>query len=275
MPDGHDTDAGLRSHLAGLERKGQYVKYVSLLASYMQPMLRAQDRSDKEKRQWRQLVVATNVFAVKYTEAEKHARALDMLRKALDLVQSDDGMPAHTKRELSGFVHDSYALYYFRRSKLSAALQSSHKATKAHASVRQWDHVAKCHLHTAAILSRLGKHGEAVRCMGQVLQLVDEERLEAGGASAEKLCLLSVAYHNIAVEHILLGQGEDACLASQNCRRLARLCLSYSNRYMRHFEATHAAALAQLQRSREARSLTMNDPLHRKVFRNLSAALYS
>lgn len=38
-------------------------------------------------------------------------------------------------------------------------------------------------------------------------------------------------------------------MSSQNARRLARLCLSYSNRWLHSFEGTHKLALAELGRS--------------------------
>ena len=41
----------------------------------------------------------------------------------------------------------------------------------------------------------------------------------------------------------------EACMSSQNARRLARLCLSYSNRWLRSFEGTHKLALAELARA--------------------------
>lgn len=41
----------------------------------------------------------------------------------------------------------------------------------------------------------------------------------------------------------------EACLSSQNARRLARLCLSYSNRWLHSFEGTHKLALAELARA--------------------------
>lgn len=37
-------------------------------------------------------------------------------------------------------------------------------------------------------------------------------------------------------------------MSSQNARRLARLCLSYSNRWLHSFEGTHKLALAELSR---------------------------
>lgn len=40
----------------------------------------------------------------------------------------------------------------------------------------------------------------------------------------------------------------EACVSSQNGRRLARLCLSYSNRWLHSFEGTHKLALAEFAR---------------------------
>ncbi|CAE7726232.1 unnamed protein product [Symbiodinium sp. KB8] len=159
---------------------------------------------------------------------------------------------------------DSYAFYYFRRGKYQAALQCAHKALRTHTSLQQWDHVAKCHLHTAVILSKLRKHAEAIRCLGHVLQLVDEERLETGGASAQKICMVAVCYHNVAVEHLALHQPQEACVDSQNARRLARLSLSYSNRYLRHFETTHAAALEALSLSKPVKSVLKDAEVDQK-----------
>ena len=38
-------------------------------------------------------------------------------------------------------------------------------------------------------------------------------------------------------------------MSTQNARRLARLCLSYSNRWLHSFEGTHKLALAELARA--------------------------
>jgi hypothetical protein len=66
--------------------------------------------------------------------------------------------------------------------------------------------VAKCQLHTGVLLSRQRQHGEAIRCNGQVLQMVDEGKLEGTGADSEKICMIAVCYHNTAVDHLLLQQ---------------------------------------------------------------------
>ena len=43
-----------------------------------------------------------------------------------------------------------------------------------------------------------------------------------------------------------LGRVSEACVSAQNARRLARLCLSYSTRFLKNFEHTHQVALEEL-----------------------------
>lgn len=262
------------NRLTMLERAGKYDLYVDALQQLLYPLVRSPHRSEIDARQWRQLVVCCHVFATKYVEELKFGKALLLLKLAKDLVGMDLDMAAPVRRELLGFVDDTFSFYYLRRNQLQAALQASMRAVKAHAALKQWDHVAKCHLHTAMILSKQRKHGEAVRCNGQVLQLVDEGKLEVGGASAQKICLVAVCFHNTACDHLLMGQAQEACVASQNARRLARLSLSYANRYMRHFETTHGAALAALGRTKAVRDAAPTAK-QRRMFKNLSADLFT
>ena len=74
--------------------------------------------------------------------------------------------------------------------------------------------------------------------------MVQDGQLEMGGQHPQKLCLVAVTYNNIAVEQIALGHVDRAANSSQNARRLARLCLSYSVRFLRKIEACHEFALS-------------------------------
>jgi hypothetical protein len=49
----------------------------------------------------------------------------------------------------------------------------------------------------------MGRHRDASKYIDQVIDMVEEGRLETGGVSAQKLCLIAVAYHNRAVEYVL------------------------------------------------------------------------
>ena len=94
------------------------------------------------------------------------------------------------------------------------------------------------------------------------------------GISAQKISLVAVCYHNIAVEELHLARVSAACLASQNARRLAKLSLSYSNRWLRHFDATHEAALIALSTQKKVRE-ALQTKKQADLFKNLSSSLYS
>lgn len=204
----------------------------------------------QEQRLWRQLVVCCNVFGVKLTEACKYKQALEMLQKGEAYVQDvrclDDPSAGSIRLQLRAYLWDSTSFYYFRRGKMNAAAVYTQKAMKAHVRLKQWEHIAKCHLHCGTILSMMKQHEASIECLNQVLNLVHEGKLEVGGTNAQKICMVAVCYHNIAVEQLLLFRPGEACVASQNARRLAKLSLSYSNRWIKVFEATHQAALTKL-----------------------------
>ncbi|RHY49422.1 hypothetical protein DYB30_005663, partial [Aphanomyces astaci] len=151
-----------------------------------------------------------------------------------------------TRLELLAYIADTYAYYYYSRSKASAAMTYISKAHVVHSKHGEWSHLAKCKLHMATLLSRLDQHPEAVLQLQLILALVEEAKLEedgGGGASAQKLCLVAVCYNNLALEQLHLKDVDGAATSSQNARRLARLCLSYSNRWLAQFENTHKAVI--------------------------------
>jgi tetratricopeptide (TPR) repeat protein len=265
----------LSGDLALMEREGKYMKYVNTVCAILAHRVRHPSRTAVEARLWRQLIVVANVFGIKLTETEKYGPALEMLRKAEELIADDEAMPSAIRKELTAFVADAFSFFYFRRGKYQAAVQQSNKALRLHTGLGQWDHVAKCHLHAAVIQSKQRKHDGAIATNNQVLQMVDDERLETGGASAQKICLVAVCYHNLAVERLAQHDPQQACVASQNARRLARLSLSYSNRYLKHFETTHAAALAALQNTKAVKQAMATNPEHAELLRQLSEDLYT
>jgi tetratricopeptide (TPR) repeat protein len=274
-----------------LEKQGKYFKYVALVEAILTARARIYERTESHWRLWRQLAVTANVFGLKLIDEKRFSQAMQMLKNAtrlMDIETSDPGgggegggggggqttlSPQH-RNELRAFIQDSYAYYYYRRGKSAAALQYAQKAMRIHVRLRAWEHVAKCHLHIGAILSRLRRHDEAIRAMGQVLLMVEDGRLESGGASAQKICLVAVTYHNIAAEQLLLSRVHEACVSSQNARRLARLSLSYSNRWLKNFEATHKMALAALSTQREVRT-KIHSKEQAQLFQDLTGTLYT
>lgn len=193
---------------------------------------------------WRQLVVTACAFGVRCAEQKRYAQALELLRKA-ELLSVRESLDKRLSIELMAHVNDSYGFYYLKRGKAAAALDYVQKAMKVHVKRSDWAQVATCHLHIGMVLSRLNRHDEALRCLGQVLSLVQEEKLDVG-EQPQRLCMVALCYHNIAVEHLIMRHLPEACTCSQNARRIARLCLSYSNRWLHSFEGLHKLALAEL-----------------------------
>ncbi len=83
--------------------------------------------------------------------------------------------------------------------------------------------------------------------LAAILELVEEAKLDqsssGSGASAQLLCLVAVCYNNVALEQLHLKDIDGATTSCQNARRLARLCLGYSNRWLGQFESTHRTVL--------------------------------
>jgi len=270
-PSGQD----FLKELEGLEEAEEYMKYLAIVEALLTAQMRAELPAEPNmvtKRLWQQLIITTNAFGAKCTDQKKYPEALELLRHAETLIDYKDILSQRVVAEIKAYIADSYACYYYKRKKPNAALAAVQRAMRTHAKFEQWQHVAKCHLHSSCILSFLSRHDEAIRCLGQVLIMVEDGRLDVGGTSPQKLCLVAVAYHNIAVEQLSLRHISEACMSSQNARRLARLCLSYSNRWVKFFEDTHKISLAELA-NMNAKNKNQNKE-QQELFKKLAMEFY-
>ena len=78
----------------------------------------------------------------------------------------------------------------------------------------------------------------------------------------------------MAVVQLKLQMPDLACKNSQNARKLARLCLSYSNRYIHVFQYTHEIAIGDIKWElslKKAKDLT---PDQMVLIKELSEALF-
>lgn len=77
--------------------------------------------------------------------------------------------------------------------------------------------------------------------------MVNEGRLAFTEAKPKELCIVAVTYHNLAVIQLKLQVPDAAAKSSQNARKIARLCLSHSNRWINTFHWTHQVALGDVE----------------------------
>ena len=159
------------------------------------------------------------------------------------MLNNDSLIDPNDRAVLRAYIADTYGFYYYSRGKLNASLKYLQTALKIHSVRKEWDHYAKVLLHICCVHSRLKDHDSSVHALSSVLQLVEDHKLEDGGSSAQKICMIAICYHNLAIEQLHQHEFQQACIASQNARRLARLSLSYSNRWLKQFERTHETVL--------------------------------
>lgn len=274
----------LCSNVRSLEAKRRYEKYVALIKTLLlahlhhmrkTSLMSSTVQSALVQRLWRQLVASGCVFATNLVKDGAHGRALAMLEHMRELADSEDPVLRSCRRDLLPFVYDTYAFYYYRRRKTEAGMDYLDRAMRFHVAGKRWTHVAQCRLHRAALLGQLGKHAAAVECLGHVIADVENGKLEDPSCSrGESLCLVAVCYHNIATLEIYLENFQQACIASQNARRLARLCLTYSNRWLKHFDATHRNALIAMVSAKEMRDAFSSDT-QKGYFGALAKGLYT
>ncbi len=105
--------------------------------------------------------------------------------------------------------------------------------------------------------------------------MVETGRLAFAQATPKQLCMVAVAYHNLAVVQLKLDAPDLACKSSQNARKISRLCLAQSNRWIDVFQYTHEIALADMKYELSTRTLDEMTPQQILLIRELAEALFA
>ncbi len=188
------------------------------------------------------------------------------------------------------------AFYFFRREMAVAAVSYCKQAMEIFDQYDNVDGVAQCLLHLSATNSQIGEFKEAHRVSSiccnypstslifafaisqilfQFMAMVESGRLATANATPKQLCLVAVAYHNLAVIELKLNLPDMACKSSLNARKIARLCLSYSNRYIDIFQYTHDVALSDMKYDLEHLECDDMTPAQVIAIKELAEALYT
>ena len=175
----------------------------------------------------------------------------DLLERGTRLCQLRNFFSVDERKWLEAKMNDSFANYYAHRRKYSAALQYSLRATKVYMHFGDLRNVAISELHTSYILSRLRRGESALKSLQKVLHFANDGLLDSNSKDCrrgDQMIIVAVAYHNIAVQQVIAEKIRQACVSSQNGRRLIKMCLNYGNSYIAQFESTHRICLDRLMR---------------------------
>jgi hypothetical protein len=223
---------------------------------------------------WGQLILTANAFGILCIEKKNYDLALEILQKAEIWCKRGDFLPKEIRLEILPHVLDALAFYFYKRGKNMSSMTYTNLALKEHEELGNLDNICICLLHVAAIQSQGGHFKEAHKTLYQVLAMVEDGRLAFENASPKQLCLVAISYHNLAVVQLKMMVPDLASKSSQNARKIARLCLSYSNRWLHIFQWTHEVAMEDIKYQLTLKpKIPLNDKqLH--VIRNLTEDMY-
>lgn len=198
---------------------------------------------DDLKRLWKQLVLTANAMGVLAIEKNMYEMALEILQKAESWTNRDDYLSIKFRHELRAHVNNTLAFYFYKRGRITAAMSYSEEALKWHDKAGNIEGLVVSYLHIATAQINSVKYKDAHKTTYLILAMLEDGRLAFENATPLQLCLFAIAYHNLAVIQLKLEVPDLACKSSQNARKIARLCLSYSNRWIDTFQRTHDIAL--------------------------------
>lgn len=222
---------------------------------------------------WKKLIITTNALGIMMIEKKNYQVALDLLSKAEAWAMKDDVLPKRIRHELRAHVLDAFSYYFFSQQKYVAAFSNTKQAIEVHEKNNNTNCIAIGLLHQSAIECQLGRFKDAHKTLYLFLAMVEDGRLGFDTATAMQLSLVAVGYNNLAVVQMKLMVSELACKSSQNARKIARLCLSYSNRWLSAFERTHDMALEDV-RYQLSRRPDISAPAQLKIIQELAGTFY-
>lgn len=209
---------------------------------------RLQD-SDQVVVHWRQLVHTAVAFATLSIERKALDQALSVLLIAEKYAANDGVLRRRDQRaDLIGSVHNVFAYYFYLKKMCTSALMHCDKAMECHGETGSLLLVATTILHASATYCKQANFKMAHKKLYHFLAMVEDGQLGREDASCEQLSLVAIGYHNLAVLQLKMQAPHLACKSSQNARKVARLCLSYSNRWIDTFQRTHTIAIDKVKK---------------------------
>lgn len=192
---------------------------------------------------WRRLIVTANAISILCVEKNRFDIALHILNKIGEWLKREDILPTEVREELLAHVSDTRSYYFYKSQKYGSALFEIKKARKIHEKYGNTEEYNIGLLRIATIECMKSEFKEAHKRLYEFLTIIEDGKMGLNHATAKQLCLVAIAYHNLAVIQLKLQVPDLAVRSSQSARKIARLCLSYSNRWIQIFQWTHDAAV--------------------------------
>lgn len=221
---------------------------------------------------WRQLVLVANAFATLSMERKLFEYSMQLVQLAESWMSRDDIFNSEMQLELKSYINSTMANFFYKKKMARAAYSHSKQAFVIHKKFRRYDMCAVSLLHMACCDYQISRFKDAHKMIYEFLELVEQGEVAFSETTPQQLCMIAVAYHNLAVIQLKLQVADAACKSSQNARRIARLCLSHSSRWMSTFHFTHQVAVEEVKFQLRSR-LSLPEE-HQKTIAELTDLIY-
>merc|ERR1711988_1843302 len=163
-----------------------------------------------------------NMLAMNSLNTGEMDTCYTLLTRAEQLTANKSGAPANERLRIRAVTLNNLGCYYKKKGRLRSALKCLGKALKIEARLKDVKNPADTHLNICACQSQLGRHTEALEHAQAALILLQDELfssssgMEAEGPPKERVAVMAIAYHNVAVEQEYLKKYD---LAIQSYRK--------------------------------------------------------
>lgn len=155
------------------------------------------------------IVLRYNKVAIDYLRTENYKEAFVLLKKAENILFSDNKKSMPKRLKLISITYKSLSTYYKRHKKPLVALNYIQKSIKLDEEIGDdISNIASSHLNICALLSCIGKHEEALEHAKKATELLEEARME----KPENLRIMSslvASHYNSAIELEYIGRLAD------------------------------------------------------------------
>merc|ERR1712070_802577 len=163
-----------------------------------------------------------NMLAMNALNTGEMETCYTLLTRGEQLTANKTGAPVDERLRLRAVTMNNLGCYYKKKGRLRSALKCLNKALKIESRLKECKNPADTHLNICACQSQLGRHNEALEHAQAALILLQDELFSSGGGRneqappKERVAVMAIAYHNVAVEQEYLKKYE---LAIQSYRK--------------------------------------------------------
>jgi len=167
-----------------------------------------------------------NMLAMNALNTGEMEQCYTLLTRAEQLTGGKTGAPQADRLRLRAVTLNNLGCYYKKKGRLRTALKCLGKALKIEARLKDVKNPADTHLNICACQSQLGRHTEALEHAQAALILLQDELfsssgLESEGPPKERVAVMAIAYHNVAVEQEYLKKYDLAIQSYTKAKEIA------------------------------------------------------